>query len=221
QVALGASVKVLVCDDHQLLAEALATVLRGRGDTVILAGSPREALLAAREHATDVCLMAGSFRKGDDTIEAARRILAVSPSTRVIMLTGDVDAATVRRALDAGVRGVLRKSNGLRTILESFDKVVAGSVVVVPAPRRAVPAFAAPRMAVLTPREREALERLVRGESTHAIAAGMGVSYSTARTHTHSMMTKLGVQSRLEAAAFAIEHGLVPQEAGPMADTGA
>jgi DNA-binding NarL/FixJ family response regulator len=61
----------------------------------------------------------------------------------------------------------------------------------------------------LTTREREVLARLVRGESTAALAAEMGVTYSTARTHIQNLLTKLGVHSKLEAVAFAIAHALV------------
>jgi len=61
----------------------------------------------------------------------------------------------------------------------------------------------------LTGREREVLQRLVRGERTRTIAAGMGVSYSTARTHVQNLLRKLGVHSRLEAVAFALSHSLV------------
>jgi DNA-binding NarL/FixJ family response regulator len=62
----------------------------------------------------------------------------------------------------------------------------------------------------LTAREREVLERLVSGERTQVIAAAMGVSYSTARTHVQNVLHKLGVHSRLEAVAFAMHHSLVP-----------
>ena len=61
----------------------------------------------------------------------------------------------------------------------------------------------------LTPREREVLERLVRGQSTSAMAREMGVAYSTARTHIQNVLTKLGVHSKLAAVTFAVQHGIV------------
>src|SRR4051794_20499810 len=208
--------RVLVCDDHQLLTEALATVLRARGDIVVLTDEPREALREARQRAFDVCLVDRTFRRrGDDGIEAARRLRDVAPSLRVVMLTADVDAATVRAALAVGVRGVLRKDDQLRSILAAVDEVVLGDVVVPDKPRVRSSVNGKPRMAALTPREQEVLERVVRGQSTHVMAAELGISYSTARSHAHAMMSKLGVQSRLQAAAFAISHGLVRQTGAP------
>jgi two-component system nitrate/nitrite response regulator NarL len=204
--------RVLVCDDHQLLAEALGTVLRARGDIVVLTDEPRKALRVAREEqAFDLCLMDRSFRRRGDGIEAARRLREVAPSLRVVMLTADVDAATVRAALAVGVRAVLRKDDQLRGILAAVDEVMLGELVVTTGQWRRPVVTGKPLPAALTPREQEVLERVVRGQSTHVIAAEMGISYSTARTHAHAMMSKLGVQSRLQAAAFAIAHGLVRQ----------
>jgi two-component system nitrate/nitrite response regulator NarL len=202
-------VKVLLCDDHQLFSEALATVLRRRGDAVVVTSAPEQALTAAVEQEPDVCLMDRRFGAGEDGIEAARALAAASPTTRVIMLTGHADPAGVRAAFEAGVRGFLLKDEGLAGILEAVDEVAAGSLTVDAELLRPVPVPGSPLLSRLTPREQEVLERIVAGESAHEMAAGLGVSYSTARTHTHSVLTKLGVRSRLQAAAFAVEHGLV------------
>jgi two-component system nitrate/nitrite response regulator NarL len=207
--------RVLVCDDHQLLAEALGTVLRARGDVVVLTDDPHEALRVARERPFDVCLLDRGFRRGDDGIEAARMLRDVAPSLRVVLLTADLDAAAVRAALAVGVRGVLRKDDQLRRILAAVDAVVLGELVVADKQQWRASGTDSARPTALTPREQEVLERVVRGQSTHVIAAEMGISYSTARTHAHAMMSKLGVQSRLQAAAYAITHGLVRQTGAP------
>lgn len=200
--------KVLVCDDHQLLAEALAGVLRRRGDLVTVTTDPRQAVLVAVDLAPDVCLMDKSFPESDGIV-AARALAHCSPGTRVIMLSGHTDPAAVRDALDAGARGFLRKDEALRTILEAVDAVVRGELVIDPTLLRSTVRRQAGLPSPLTGREQEVLQRIVAGQSTQSIAPAMNVSYSTARTHTQNLLMKLGVHTQLEAAAFAVRHGLV------------
>lgn len=204
--------KILLCDDHRLLIDALAAVLTERGDSVTVTTDPEAAIRAARLEKPGVCVMDRMFPTGDDGLEAARGVRQVSPSTKVLMLTGHADVAGVRAAIEAGARGFLRKDEGLRTILEAVDKVAAGQLVVDSALLRPLPATGQPLASPLTPREREVLERMVRGESTKSMAEAMDVSYSTARTHTQNLLSKLGVHSQVQAAAFAVRHGLVRAE---------
>jgi two-component system nitrate/nitrite response regulator NarL len=200
--------KVLVCDDHQLLAEALASVLRRRGDVVTVTTNPQQAVSAAVDTGPDVVLMDRSFPDGDGIL-AVRELLEGAPATRVIMLSGHTDPVSVRAALDAGARGFLRKDAALGLIMEAVDAVVRGELVIDPlllrTPTRPPSALVNP----LTAREQEVLQRIVEGQSTQSMAPAMNVSYSTARTHTQNLLMKLGVHTQLEAAAFAVRHGLV------------
>ena len=207
--------KVLLCDDHQLFAEALADLLRARGDEVRLTVRPIEAVSVARDWYPDVCIMDRSFPDGDLGVAAARDVLDVAPGTKVMMLTGNPDVACVRAAVGVGVRGFLRKDEPLDVILEALDQLASGllavdtSVLRPSAPRR--PALFMPG---LTAREQEVLERIVHGESGQVLASALDVSYSTMRTHVQNVLMKLGVHSQLEAAAYAVEHGLVRSRAG-------
>jgi len=199
-----------VCDDHLLLAEGLACVLRRRGDVVTVTTDPQQAVVIAEQIAPDVCLMDRSFPDGDgDGVVAARELARVVPSTRVLMLSGHTDPVVVREALEAGVSGYLRKDEAMGAILEAVDAVVRGELVIDPSllrpPTRQPTALVAP----LTTREQEVLQRIVDGQSTRSLAAAMNVSYSTARTHTQNLLDKLGVHTQLQAAAFAVRHGLV------------
>lgn len=207
----GEPVRILLCDDHQLLVEALSTVLRRRGDEVVATVSPEQAVMVAADQQPDVCVMDRSFPDGQDGIAAIPAMRAVSPATDIMLLTGNADAAGARAAVQAGARGFLRKDEPLQVILAAIDTTAAGALIVIdasilrpPAPRREPP-LAAP----LTSREQDVLERLVRGESTQAMARSMQISYSTARTHSQNLLAKLGVHSQLEAAAFATRRGLV------------
>lgn len=207
--------RVLLCDDHQLFAEALGDVLSARGDDVALTTSPDQAVELARQCPPHVCVMDRSFPEGDVGVEAARRVLQVSPRTAVLMLTGSADSAGARAAVGAGVRGFLRKDEPLPSIVQALDQLAEGLLVVDPAVLRPeVGGSSASLLATLTAREQEVLERMVHGESGQAMATALDVSYSTMRTHVQNVLAKLGVHSQLEAAAFAVEHGLVQTRAG-------
>ena len=207
--------KVLLCDDHQLFAEALGDALSARGDDVVLTTSPDHAVALAQEHQPAVCVMDRSFPEGDVGAEAARRVLAVSPRTAVLMLTGSAEPAAARAAIGVGVRGFLRKDEPLPHIVTALDQLADGLLVVDPAVLRPeVSRSSRPLPSTLTAREQEVLERMVHGESGQAMATALDVSYSTMRTHVQNVLGKLGVHSQLEAAAFAVEHGLVQPRAG-------
>ena len=206
--------KILLCDDHQLFAEALGDVLSARGDDVVLTTSPDRAVELAQECRPSVCVMDRSFPEGDVGVDAARQVLEVSPQTAVLMLTGSADTAAARAAIGAGVRGFLRKDEPLLHIVQALDQLAEGLLVVDPAVLRRDVSVRRPLQATLTAREQDVLERMVHGESGQAMATAMEVSYSTLRTHVQNVLAKLGVHSQLEAAAFAVEHDLVQPRAG-------
>jgi two-component system, NarL family, nitrate/nitrite response regulator NarL len=172
----------------------------------------------ARWWLPDVCVMDRMFPSGDEGVRGARDVLAAAPGVKVMILTGKTDAGFARAAVGAGVRGYVRKDEPLRVIIEALDHVAQGLFVVDPAVLRPLPqASEASPVATLTQREQQVLERLVQGESSHVIAVSMQVSYSTVRTHVQNLLAKLGVHSQLEAAAFAVQHGLVQTRAASSA----
>jgi two-component system nitrate/nitrite response regulator NarL len=121
-----------------------------------------------------------------------------------------------------GAAGYVHKTRGVSVLKQTIDRVLDGEVVVeVPSASSVPPQLAQDRDALrlaayLTGRERQCLELLVEGHDTAAIVAELGVSAATVRTHVQALLNKLGVHSRLEAAAFAVQHGLIG--AGPADD---
>jgi two-component system, NarL family, nitrate/nitrite response regulator NarL len=214
-------IRVVLCDDHRLFVDALAVVLTSRGcEVVARAFNPDQAVAAVLAHDVDVCVMDLSFpsSSGCDGLEGTRRVVAASPSTRVVMLTGSADSSIALPAIDAGARGFARKDDDLDRIVQTIKQVHAGETVSGSAgSRRPWPPANGRRLnnqgqnlaRFLTSREREVLERLVRGESTATLARAMEVSYHTARTHIQNVLAKLGVHSKLEAVAFAVNHSVV------------
>jgi two-component system nitrate/nitrite response regulator NarL len=202
-------VRILLCDSHRLLVEALAASLRGDGHEVVaMTTLPEEALDAAVEHDPDVCLLDVVFPGG----AGIKTIAGIRATTRskVLVLSARCDQDVVCAALAAGAGGFVGKNQSIDDILRSLDQVCAGEVIM-PAIPSATPSRVpsrppTPEMAALrflTGREREALCLIGEGESTKEIARSMHVAYSTARTHVQNVLTKLGVRSRLQAAALA------------------
>ena len=212
--------RLVLCDDHRLLAEALATALRAHGHEVVaVATTPEDGLRAVVDHHPDVCLLDVGF-PGASGLDLVAQIVSAHEETKVLMLSGRSNPDVVNAALTAGAAGFVLKEQGIDRILQALERVLAGEAVVdsgllraalsVPVPRRSLESQ---RLRSLTSREREALRRIAAGESTKEVARAMHVSESTARTHVQNVLTKLGVRSRLQAAALVAREGL-PDEFG-------
>jgi two-component system, NarL family, nitrate/nitrite response regulator NarL len=211
--------RVLVVDDHALFTDAILPILERSGMEVLaVVRSGEEALAAARrEHPDLVMLDLGLPDVGG--IGLGARILRELPGTKVIALTGRRDPEAVQQALEAGFHGYLTKDIPMTRFAESLRAAVGGEVVVFQRPAaESRPVSIEDRNAELlsrqlTARELEVLALLVEGSDNAQIAARLSVSANTVRTHVQSILTKLGVRSRLQAAAFAVRHQVVPVNA--------
>lgn len=210
--------RVLICDDHAVFADSLAIVLRGKGhDVVGVVYAPEAALRLLPDVRADVCLIDLRFPTGS-VLGSLPSLVSAAPETRFVVLTGSTDPGTVETGLAAGVRGFAHKGQQPGEIVDLLTRVHAGEVVVDPEtagrpPSR--PRSEAQRLAnYLTPREREVLTRLVRGENTAGLARSLRITRSTARSHVQSVLTKLGVHSQREAVIVAARHGLVSVSTG-------
>jgi two-component system, NarL family, nitrate/nitrite response regulator NarL len=210
-------VRILLCDNHRLLVEALAASLRRLGHHVVaMTTLPEEAFDAAVEFDPDVCLLDVVFPGGHgiDTVASIR----ATTRSKVLVLSAQCDDDAVCAALAAGAGGFVGKNQGIDDVVRSLDQVCAGKVIrhveAAPGPVRAPGRPRPPELVALrflTGREREALRLIAEGQSTKEIAQSMHVAYSTARTHVQNVLTKLGVRSRLRAAALASRAGVVEQ----------
>jgi two-component system nitrate/nitrite response regulator NarL len=206
-------VDLVIGDDHSVFLDAMSTVLAQRGYEVTVAHSVADTVESVRLKQPDVCLIDRHFA-GDNGIEVIAEMIAVSGGTKVLVLSADPDTDGVLQALHAGASGYLHKTRGVSALTGAIERVLRGEVVVdVPkATRKRQPPQLedAHRLAAyLTPRERECLGLLVEGLDTASIATKLGVSPATVRTHIQSLLIKLGVHSRLEAASFAVRYRLL------------
>jgi DNA-binding NarL/FixJ family response regulator len=221
-------VRVLVVDDDDLMRAGLAAVLSSDDEVELAAEAAdgRAALDAVRTSRPDVVLM--DVRMPDlDGIAATREILAVAPSTRVLILTTFEQDDYIFGALHAGASGFLLKRTRPEELLAAIRTVAAGDSLLSPSVTRTViermaqqPApelGPARQLDELTPREREVLELVARGLSNGEIARELVIEESTVKTHVRRILTKLRLRDRIQAVIFAYESGLTrpgPRPAG-------
>jgi DNA-binding NarL/FixJ family response regulator len=220
---------VVVADDQDLVRSGLEMVLIARGvDVVGLAEDGRQAVDLVRRVRPDVVLM--DIRMPVlDGIAATREITAAGLATRVLMLTTYALDRYVYDALQAGAAGFLLKDAGPDVLIAAVRTVAAGDALVDPSvTRRLVERWVAlevmsastdrpvpAAVGTLSAREREILLGLARGRTNRELADDLIVSEATVKTHVSSLLTKLGVRSRVQAVVLAYEAGVVrPGERG-------
>jgi two-component system, NarL family, nitrate/nitrite response regulator NarL len=209
-----AAIRVLIIDDHALFADAIGPTLRRLGfDEIEHTARGDEALDAARQRAPTLALVDLGLpdRNG---LSVGQEIMELGRATKVVILTALDDQRTVQRALAAGFDGYLTKDTSMARFASSIQAVLRGEAVFPHRSRQGRSREGGERDALLlaeqlTPRERDVLRLLVQGASGDSLAGDLGISPNTVRTHVQSILTKLQVHSRLEAATFAVRHGVV------------
>lgn len=205
------SIRILVVEDHNVVREGLVALLKVANGLEVVgqAADGAEAVAQFRKHHPDITLIDLRLPRmsGVDVIERVRMEM---PQARFIVLTtydGDED---IYRALKAGARAYLLKGMTSEELIGTIRSVHAGKSYIPPA----IAERLAERMGAqdLTPRESDVLEHIVHGKSNKEIAAALDVSEATVKTHINSLLGKLGVTDRTQAATAAIQRGIVPLE---------
>jgi DNA-binding NarL/FixJ family response regulator len=222
----GAEVRILLADGHSLFREALSTALVAEPDLVVV-GEARDGLEAVAEAARtepQVAVLDADLPNCDG-VRAASLIRDRLPDCRIVLLAADEDPDILASAIEAGASGYLTKASPLTELVDAIRSVHRGDTLV---PSRMLGSLlerlirqrqehdeALRRLSRLTSREREVLSLLAQGGDNDSIAQVLVISPQTARTHIQNVLVKLGVHSRLEAAALAIQNGLLGEVADP------
>jgi DNA-binding NarL/FixJ family response regulator len=208
---------VLIVDDHRLFREGLRDLLFERGfDVIGEAENADRAVSIAAESLPRVALLDINL-PGSSGIDAARRIAARCPGTRVVMLTVSPDEADVVESVQAGACGYLLKDAGIEEIAAGIRAAAEGESLLSPrvtaellARVREEPApRAMPGTPRLTNRELEVLRLVADGKPNPEISRELGISEQTVKTHVSSLLEKLGVDNRIQAAVYAVRKGLI------------
>ncbi|MFI0816693.1 response regulator [Streptomyces sp. NPDC021098] len=215
--------KVLIVEDHRVVAEGLWALLAEYGDLTVVgwADSVAETVPMAKELSPDVALV--DFRLPDGTgADAAAGIRAHDPSCAIVILSADASDSALLAAVEAGACGYLLKSasgdeiaSAIRSAAEGETLIPAGTLVEVLSRNRESARSTAEqtgRLESLTRREQEILTLMGQGLDNRAVAERLSISYATVRTHVRKILEKLEVRSQLEAVAKATEWGFRPVE---------
>jgi DNA-binding NarL/FixJ family response regulator len=209
--ASGPAIRVMVVDDHPLVRAAIARAIAGNGMVVVAeASTAEEALTLAPQVAPDILLLDIAL-PGMSGVELVRELAPRLPSTRIVMLTVSSAERDVMDAMRYGASGYLTKDLSPEALVRSLRATQTGELVIprqlaarllAKALRRGAPAEAAGELPVdrLTTRERDILRLLADGLSDRDIATALTISRRTVESHVSSILRKLDVRNRAEAA---------------------
>ncbi len=212
-------VRVLIVDDHTLFRSGIKLLLeRQEGFEVVgEAGDGLEGVKRAKQLKPDVVLL-DLHMPGTSGLQAIPLLREEAPQSQIIMLTVSEDADDLLEALRAGARGYLLKNIETDFLLDSIRRAAAGeSVMSSQMAGKLADAMRMPQkgnareagLEKLTPREREIIVMLARGASNKEIARSLDLAESTVKIHVQGILRKLNLASRVQAAVYAVEHGLV------------
>ena len=209
--------RILLVDDHEVVRLGLKALLsrHPRFEIVGEAGTAEEALAKARVQKPDVVVMDVRL-PGRSGIDATRDIVAALPETRIIILTSFADDDLLMDAVAAGATGYVLKQIGSDDLVKALEAVARGEALLDPAMMNK--AFARLREAarrdrgdafkMLTEQEVKIITLVAQGRTNREIAGELYLSEKTVRNYVSSILGKLGLSHRAQAAAYAVEHGL-------------
>jgi two-component system, NarL family, response regulator DevR len=210
-------IRILIADDHEVVRIGLAALLDGQDglSVVAQASSGDDAVRLARQYRPDVVVL-DIRMPGGSGIDACRTISAELPDTPVVMLTSHADAEALFDAIDAGASGYVLKRVGSGELVDAVRTVAGGGSLLDPAVTRTVldrlrnasRLEEAGAFAELTEQERRVLAHVADGASNREIAERMGLAEKTVRNYVSNILAKLTLESRAQAAGYAIRNRL-------------
>jgi DNA-binding NarL/FixJ family response regulator len=214
-----AKIRLMIVDDHEMVRMGIRSAFELEPDITIVgeASSGSEAVAKVGVLGPQVILMDVRMSHGDG-IEACRDIKSSHPAIAIIMITSYTDEEAIVNSILAGASGYLIKNTRRDDLLKAVRLVASGQSLLDPnAAQQAITRINAMAHGTahipgeeLTEREREVLAQVARGYTNKQIAEALDITEKTARNHVSNILGKLGLARRSEAAAFAVEHKMVP-----------
>ena len=203
-------IRVLIVDDHEVVREGLRSLLRRRSDMTVVgeAASVASAIEEARRSQPDVVVMDVRLSDGSG-VEACREIRAERPDTKVIMLTSYADDEAVFASILAGASGYLLKQTRTQALADAIGRAMAGESLLDPAVTervlervRTAGSRKDDELSLLSEQERRILDLIAEGKTNKEIAQEVYLSDKTVKNYVSSILSKLNLHRRSEAAAF-------------------
>lgn len=212
-------VKVLIVEDHKVVAQGLRSLISQEPDLEVLgvASNVEEAARVGRELKPDVLLV--DFRLPDGNgAEAVAAIRRTNPKVRVLFLSAVDNPGALMTAIQVGARGYLLKANAAEEVVQAVRRVAAGEMLISATALAALIAEKGEQthlLDTLTQRERQVLALIAQGLDNRTVADRLGVEYGTVRSHVRNLIAKLEVHNKMQAIVRAAQLGLLePQSAG-------
>ncbi|TFG73189.1 MAG: response regulator transcription factor [Anaerolineales bacterium] len=209
--------RILIVDDHEIVRLGLRTLLNGHEDIIVVdeASNADDAVKKAQEHNPDVIVM-DIRMPGKNGIEACREILAQKPDIQIIMLTSYAEDEMLFDAISAGAVGYVLKQGGGDDVVRAIRRVGQGDALLDPAitqrvlarVRQATRQEQAAAFNDLTEQELRVLGLVSEGRTNKEIARALFLGEGTVRNYVSSILSKLDLTNRAEAAAYAVRHSL-------------
>ncbi|TAH47318.1 MAG: response regulator transcription factor [Gammaproteobacteria bacterium] len=215
--------RVILADDHQLVRAGLRALLHSFADVEVLAecSDGHQALAQVTQLKPDI-LMLDISMPGMNGLEVARRIPAISPSTRILVLSMHVGPEYVAQAMRAGIAGYLIKDAAVDELRNALDTLAMGRTYLSPVISETMlhgflrtgksPAEAGAELDKLTARQREILQLIAEGHGTRDIATRLGLSVKTVESHRSQIMDRLDIHDVPSLVRFAVRTGLVSND---------
>jgi len=209
--------RILIVDDHEVVRLGLRALLERHShfEVIAEAGSAREAIEKVKQYSPDVVVMDIRL-PGGSGIEACEEITENYPNSKVIMLTSYADDEMLFSSIRAGAAGYVLKQIGGEDLVKAIEAVGRGEALLDPAVtqrifqevRKAAKEEEASAFSALTQQEKHVLVLVSEGKTNREIAKALFLGEGTVRNYVSSILSKLGVSNRAEAAAYAVEHNL-------------
>jgi DNA-binding NarL/FixJ family response regulator len=207
--------RVLLADDHRIVAEGLKSLLTPEFDLVGVVEDGRALVEEAKRLKPDV-IVADISMPNLNGIDAVAQLRQHDKEVKVVFLTMHQEVVYARRALDAGASGYVLKHSAPAELVAAIRAALEGKTFVTPSLAGEVlldmtrePAGARDPVASLTPRQRQILQLLAEGRSAKEIGEALGISSRTVEFHKYQMMEALNLHTSAELIHFAIKHGIV------------
>ena len=204
--------RIMIVDDHEMVRLGMRAALEAEPDLTIIGEASNGAEALAKIPVLDPQLILMDVRMEKmNGIEACREIKSRNPDVHILMITSYTDEDAMISSILAGASGYLLKHVSRADLLRSIRQIASGhSLIDSRTAQQAMERMTQIPGSELTEREREVLTLVARGYTNKQIADTLFVSEKTARNHVSHILDKLGLSRRSEAAAFAVEHRLVP-----------
>lgn len=211
------TVRVLLVDDHEVVRLGLLTLLEDLDwvNVVAEAGTATEAVAATANYRPDVVVM-DIRMPGESGIDACEKIKSQWPDTQIIMLTSYTEDELIFKALQAGASGYVLKQVGNQPLIDALEAVRQGGALLDPQVTQRVIDRVNQReiehqllaFRDLSTREMEVLAEVAKGQSNSEIAMTLGLSEKTVRNHVSTILSKLELENRIQAATYAVRHDI-------------